>query len=188
MAQKVRPGRGMAKRDNPYELAFEEYLRMRRAPYVAVDEARRSLSPDRSLKSLDFVVSLPGGGAALVDVKGRGFPAGGGRQYWRNWATDDDLNSLAGWETLFGPGFTAMFVFAYQVRGDRAPLPQERLFAFRNQLYGFVAIRLRDYLAHARRISPRWSTVSISARVFCQLATPMDDLLAPVECATKNAG
>ena len=43
----------MANRDNHYEAAFEEYLRGRGLPYVAVDEARRSLMADGdSIKSL----------------------------------------------------------------------------------------------------------------------------------------
>jgi hypothetical protein len=46
----------MADRDNHYEVAFEEYLRSRGIPYVAVDEARRSLlSEGGSIKSLDFM-------------------------------------------------------------------------------------------------------------------------------------
>ena len=32
-------------RDNHYEAAFEAYLRARRLPYIAVDEARRSSWP-----------------------------------------------------------------------------------------------------------------------------------------------
>ena len=65
----------MANRDNHYEAAFEEYLRARGVPYVAVDEARRSLlSNGGSIKSLDFIVSAPGQIAWLVDVKGRAFP------------------------------------------------------------------------------------------------------------------
>ena len=45
----------MANRDNHYEAAFEEYLRSRGVPYVAVDEAKRSvLSNGASIKSLDF--------------------------------------------------------------------------------------------------------------------------------------
>ena len=51
----------MANRDNHYEAAFEEYLRGRGVPYVAVDEAKRSvLSDGGSIKSLDFIVSTPG--------------------------------------------------------------------------------------------------------------------------------
>ena len=67
----------MANRDNHYEAAFEAYLRDRRLPYVAVDEAKRSLlSNGSSIKNLDFIVSSPSGVTWLVDVKGRRFPGG----------------------------------------------------------------------------------------------------------------
>ncbi len=76
----------MANRDNHYEAAFEEFLRARGVPYVAVDEARRSLLADgRSIKSLDFIVASPGGTSWLVDVKGRRFPSGDETcQYWKS--------------------------------------------------------------------------------------------------------
>ncbi len=67
----------MANRDNHYEAAFEEYLRNRGVPYVAVDESKRSLLGNgASIKSLDFIVSAPGETTWLVDVKGRRFPSG----------------------------------------------------------------------------------------------------------------
>ena len=66
----------MAKRSNHYEAAFEEYLRSRQIPYVAVDEKKRALLGGSSLKSLDFIVSPVVGGSWLIDVKGRRFPAG----------------------------------------------------------------------------------------------------------------
>src|SRR5271157_4868305 len=67
----------MANRDNHYEAAFEEFLRSRGVPYVAVDEARRSVLADGgSIKSLDFIVSTPSQVTWLVDVKGRRFPSG----------------------------------------------------------------------------------------------------------------
>jgi hypothetical protein len=50
------------------------------------------------------------------------------------------------------------FVFAYDVLGDRAPLPAEELFACRGNVYGFIAVPLSDYAAHAHPISPRWNT------------------------------
>ena len=81
----------VANRDNHYEAAFEEYLRGRGVPYVAVDEAKRSvLSDGASIKSLDFIVSSPGSASGcpvrwLVDVKGRRFPSGDiQKQYWKN--------------------------------------------------------------------------------------------------------
>jgi hypothetical protein len=78
----------MANRDNHYEAAFEEYLRGRGVPYVAVDEAKRSvLSDGGSIKSLDFIVSAPCQVTWLVDVKGRRFPSGDiQKQYWKNLA------------------------------------------------------------------------------------------------------
>ena len=170
----------MAKRDNPYEAAFEEYLRWRRIPYVAVDEARRSLMGDGSLKSLDFIVSPPAAGSWLIDVKGRRFPSlsGEGKQYWKNWSTRDDLRSLAAWQRLFGPGFQSLFVFAYDVLGDRAPLPAEQLFEFRGNWYGFVGLKLEDYAFYARPISLAWDTVAMPTARFRQLAKPLDSLFA----------
>jgi hypothetical protein len=169
----------MANRDNHYEAAFEEFLRSRGVPYVAVDEAKRSLLSDgNSIKSLDFIVSTHGGTTWLVDVKGRRFPSGDiQKQYWKNWSTRDDLQSLARWETLFGDAFRGLFVFAYDVLGDRAPLPAEELFEFRGSLYGFVAVPLADYAGHARPISPRWDTWAMPAAEFRRFAQPLTRLL-----------
>lgn len=186
----------MANRDNHYELAFEEYLRWRRVPYVAVDEARRTLCDDAhsadapaalddpaggtaaaSIKSLDFIVSAPRGGSWLIDVKGRRFPSGRQKQYWKNWSTRDDLVSLAHWQELFGGGFQAMFVFAYNVVGSRSPLPREQLFEYRDRLYAFLAVRLEDYSLHARPISPRWDTVAMPTGRFRAVAEPLAGLL-----------
>jgi len=177
----------MAKRDNHYELAFEEYLRARKYPYVAVNEKRRSLIGGASLKSLDFIVSPVMGGSWLIDVKGRHFPAGKtGKQYWKNWSTNDDLRSLWRWERLFGERFAGLFVFAYQVVGDRAPLPAEQLFEFRDSLYGFIGIRVTDYARLCHPLSAKWDTVSVKSAPFREVAAPVDwffeqrvDLFAP---------
>ncbi len=160
----------MAKRDNHYEAAFEAFLRERRVPYVAVDEAKRSRFADGSIKSLDFIVSPSSGFSWLVDVKGRRFPAGGQKQYWKNWSTRDDLVSLARWEGLFGARFGGLLVFAYNVIGSLAPLPAHELFEFRGALYGFVGVRARDYAAHARLISSRWDTLSVAGPHFRRMA------------------
>ncbi|MEN6459482.1 MAG: HYExAFE family protein [Thermoguttaceae bacterium] len=183
----------MANRDNHYEAAFEEFLRSRGVPYVAVDEAKRSLmSNGNSIKSLDFIVSggvevsanSDGDACAarsvtwLVDVKGRRFPSGDiQKQYWKNWSTRDDLQSLAQWERLFGASFRGLFVFAYDVLGSRSPLPAEELFEYRDSLYGFVAVALTDYAGHAHPISPRWDTWAMPAGDFRRFARPLAELL-----------
>lgn len=168
----------MAKRDNHYEAAFEAYLRHRQIPYVAVDETRRSVLAAGSLKSLDFIITPAGStNGWLADVKGRRFPTGKQKQYWKNWSTGDELQSLARWEELLGGQFTALLVFAYHVVGDYAPVPQEQLFIYRGEYYGFVAIRLHHYTAHARLISPKWDTRAMPAARFRELAEPVDTLL-----------
>jgi hypothetical protein len=117
----------MAKRDNHYELAFEELLRSTRQPYVAVDEGRRSLVGQGSLKSLDFLVSPAAGQSLLIDVKGRRFPSGVKHpQYWRNWSTADDLEGLATWARHFGASATPVLVFAYWVTGGKSPVPPDQ--------------------------------------------------------------
>jgi hypothetical protein len=176
----------MAKRDNHYEAAFEAWLRLLRVPYVAVDEAHRSAAPlpsrgERTIKSLDFIVSpshckgkesQPG--SWLVDIKGRQFPTAG-RQYWRNWSTADELESLSSWEALFDNRSTGLLVFAYNVIGDRGPLPAEELFVYRERLYGFVAIRLDHYASFAKPLSARWGTVSMPTAEFRALARSARD-------------
>ena len=169
----------MANRDNHYEAAFEVFLRSRGIPYVAVDETKRSLLSDGgSIKSLDFIVSTPGPTTWLVDVKGRRFPSGDVRkQYWKNWSTRDDLRSLAQWERLFGSNFRGLLVFAYDVLGDRSPLPTDELYSHRGSLYGFIAVPLMDYAACARPISPRWDTWALPASDFRRVARPLAGLL-----------
>lgn len=74
----------MAQRRHHYEKAFEDYLRSRRIPYVAVDEAKKALLPEgavltpeptgdedpKAIKSFDFVLYGQGSNL-LVEVKGR---------------------------------------------------------------------------------------------------------------------
>jgi hypothetical protein len=171
----------MAKRDNHYEAAFEEYLRVKQIPYVAVDETKRALLGNASLKSLDFIVSTALDPSWLVDVKGRRFPAGGQKQYWKNWSTSDDVRNLTAWQRLFGPVFCGLFVFAYDIVDDRAPLPQDRLFEHRGRLYGFLGVKLDEFAARARRISAAWDTLSMSAQQFRRFAAPVEDFFCRTE-------
>ncbi len=85
--------------------------------------------------------------------------------------------SLSRWEQLFGERFAGLFVFAYNVVGDRAPLAAEELFEYRGGLYGFVGVRLCEYARHARPISPRWDTLAMPTGEFRQLAAPFERFL-----------
>src|SRR5476651_756089 len=90
-------------RSNPYETAFEAFLREQGLCYVAVDETRRAVLGDVPVKNLDFIVLGPTGAKLLVDVKGRQFPGGPAekpRYVWESWATRDDLDGLTHWQSL----------------------------------------------------------------------------------------
>ena len=114
-------------RSNHYEAAFEAYLQWHRLCYVAVDETRRAQLGDMRVKNLDFIVYGDAGSRLLVDVKGRRFPTGSAgheRRVWECWSTQDDVDGLEKWTELFGPGYQALLVFAYQLMPE-APLPND---------------------------------------------------------------
>jgi len=168
----------MAKRHNHYELAFETYLRAQRMAYVAVDEQRRSLLAQGSLKNLDYIVTPSDSVTLLIDIKGRRFPSGEKhKQYWRNWSTWDDLKSMARWQDKMGSGSLALLVFAYEVVGERSPVEPQRLFEFRERRYAFLAVRVADYIHFSRRLSEKWQTVSMPLGLFRQAAFPLDEIL-----------
>lgn len=174
----------MSRRWNHYEAAFEEYLRVKRSPYVAIDEAKRSLIPydlpedaAGSLKSLDFIVTSSLGITWLADVKGRLFPSGAQKRLWKNWTTRDDVVSMDRWQNLFGGRFRSLFVFAYNIVGESSPLPPEQLFEFREVRYAFLGVQLEHYTAQAKLISQKWDTLAMPTAEFRRWAQPMDDLL-----------
>ena len=170
---------------NHYEAAFETFLRERRIPFLAVEERHRPCLEDGStLKNLDFVVSPSGRPSLLIDVKGRRFPGGGG--YWKHWSTRDDLWALRRWETLFGDRFSAMFVFAYQICGNRSPVAAEQLFSFRKRRYAFIAMPLSTYLPEIRLLSPRWQTFAMPTKRFRELARPFEEFVTGKEFSDAN--
>ena len=162
-----------------YEAAFEDFLRARRVPYVAVDEAKKALFADAALKSFDFVVYSATAANLLVDVKGRKFPyvSSGQRRYWENWVERDDLQNLARWQEVFGRDFLAMLVFAYRLGdpGDARQFADVHL--FRQEFYAFVAVPADLYGRHCRLRSPAWQTVTMPARLFRELLAPISSYL-----------
>ncbi len=169
----------MALRSNHYDAAFEAYLRQERRPYVAVDEARRALAAESSLKSLDFIVYSVQGRNLLVDVKGRRFPSGAssGGNRWESWATAEDVDSLLAWERLFGRDFRSLLVFAYDLEEGESPGSHRRVWSFRRRAYAFYGVWVDDYAGVMRSRSPSWETVSLPLREFARLRRPIDELL-----------
>ena len=162
----------MADRKVHYEAAFEQLLRDRGVPYVAVDEAKRALFAQSALKSFDFVVYGGKAGNLLVDVKGRSARGG---QSLQTWVSQQDVQDLSQWESIFGEGFRGLLLFAYWV--DPPLLDDPELVRHGDRAYRMVGVDLEDYRNHMRRRSPRWGTVAIPAGDFRQLARPIDQWL-----------
>ncbi len=141
----------MTRKTDHYEQAFEDFLRSRGWPYVSVDQAKKAIFADASLKSFDFVVYSDTGPNLLVDVKGRKFPdlQPGRRQCglraWENWITVGDVHGLEEWQKVFGVEFQALLVFAYWLQGPPQYSPFVDLHWFRKRHYGFVGIPLLEY-------------------------------------------
>lgn len=182
----------MAQRRHHYERAFESYLRARRVPYIAVDEARKALFqepgpalPSRlradhqntthALKSFDFVIYGQGMNY-LADVKGRRIPMGlssASRGRLESWVTQDDLDSLDRWQQLFGPGFRAVFVFLYWCQSQPPDALFQEIFEDHGRWYAIRSLTTDEYRASARVRSPRWRTVHLSTEEFERLSQPL---------------
>lgn len=191
--------RPVGQRRHHYEVAFEEYLRSRRIPYVSVDEARRALLPaaarvpngldcpdaDRhelpSLKGFDYVVYPAAAGIAsnlLVDVKGRKIArgrtgaarAGAGRL--ESWVTLDDVRSLQKWSELFGAGFDAAFVFIYWCEAQPPDALFQEVFEHRGRWYAVRLVTLSAYTKSMRTRSERWGTVHLPSAAFERASRP----------------
>jgi len=169
----------MAIRSNHYDAAFEEFLRDRRTAHVVVDEQRRPLVNEASLKSMDFIVYSQRNANLLVDVKGRRFPSGGEKNLhkWENWATADDLQSLQKWQTVFGADFRGLLVFAYHILHKRWLAEVDSPFTFRNRLYAFYGVWADDYLRAMRNRSASWQTVTLPSAEFRRLRKPIAEFL-----------
>ena len=179
----------MAQRRNHAERAFERLLRDQRIPYVAVNEARKSLLPpgarlslqsgssDETLKNFDFIV-YGDSSNLLVEVKGRTIPPPkhppppGKRPRMECWVTQDDLDALRTWQRLFGPGYEPVLVFVYTCEGP----PPDGLFAevieHAGTWYAVRAITLDDYEPSMKIRSPRWQTVHLAQDDFERLSRP----------------
>ena len=161
-----------------YERAFEDYLRARQIPYVAVDEAKKAIFRDARLKSFDFIVYSAGQTNWLVDIKGRRWirRKTQSKPAWENWVTQDDLEGLRSWQEVFGVGFGGLLVFAYWLDPDSEP-PPEVVHPYRDARYVFAGVPLAIYEQHARVRSPKWGTVNMPIGQFAQHVRPIQDWL-----------
>lgn len=164
-----------------YERAVLDFLQSHCVPYLRVDESKRSAFAGVKLKSFDLLIYPGCGDNILVDVKGRKWPylSKGGRRYWENWVTADDLRGLKSWEDVFGQSFRAGFLFCYWLT-EAGDLPsQAGIHEFAGRKYGFLLVWLNDYADNMRVRSPRWQTLSMGSARFRELSKPLEDVLWP---------
>jgi len=164
-------------RGNHYEAAFEEYLRDRKLPYIAVDETRRATLGDGPVKSLDFIVYGFKGARLLIDVKGRSYPGMSGgkpRTTWECWSTRDDVDGLKKWQEIFGGGYEGTLVFMYKL-GATVAVPKETpdQWEWRGQRYLLRAVLVDEFASHMRIRSPKWGTVGLKVADYRQLVKPL---------------
>ncbi len=189
----------MTQRRHHYEQAFEHYLRERRVPYVAVNEARKALVPDSkssrragattaSLKSFDFVLyGEPTN--MLAEIKGRkvGRRATEGapkptKSRLESWVTRDDVESLLKWESLFGDNFRSLFVFVYWCDTPPPGSLFQEIFEFRGRWYALRGIEVAVYASEMKTRSPRWGTVHLPTEAFERLSSPLVLRESGTEC------
>jgi hypothetical protein len=194
-----------------YERAFAEYLRSRRIPYIAVDEARKSLLPGvdgtgargasradaaGAIKSFDFVV-YGRNTNMLVDIKGRrvrSAASGSALAATRldSWATEEDLDALQRWESLFGPGFEAVLVFVYWCAAQPPDALFQEVFEHRGEWYALRSVRVCEYVRCMKPRSPRWRTVYVPPAAFERISQPFSASLqadpGPVEPLLETLG
>ncbi len=159
-----------------YEAAFEDYLRRKGLPYIAVDEAKRALFGSAKIKNFDFVVYRQGADNLLVDVKGRACDPQRGASTLQNWVTRADIDDLREWEDIFGAGFKAAFVFVYHWPQRPENSPFEDLFMFNERWYAALAINVTDYREKMSTRSEKWGTVHLPVAEFRRLARPFDEM------------
>ena len=171
----------MAQRRHHYEQAFEHYLRSRRMPYVAVDEAKKALLPSgmklSCLKSFDFMI-YGSKTNLLIEVKGRKVRQGrsGSSGRLESWVTQEDVDSLLAWQGLFGDGFEAALVFIYWFDSMPQTSLFEEMFVFKDRWYAMRALQVDPYSQAMRVRSPKWGTVDLSRADFERLSQRLEDL------------
>jgi hypothetical protein len=164
---------------NHYERAFENWLFDNSIQHIVIDERKRSALGRANLKSFDFLLYPPNGRTIIAEVKGRAFKGTSfaGLAGFECWVTADDIDSLAGWQQVFGASHTAVFVFAYKIENIDVDFDGREVFDYNADRYVFFAVTLDDYRKFMKRRSPKWRTLTLPAHKFKDCAVQIHELL-----------
>lgn len=162
----------------------------------SAEEGASSGAP-QALKSFDFVLYAQTRNL-LIDVKGRKVARRAKRQplpglstvsapllipdqpprpapragRLESWVTQDDIDSLRTWRTLFGDGAEAAFVFVFWCDEQPPDGLFQEVFDYQNRWYALRAITLPAYMGAMKPRSSRWRTVDLPTRAFERLSEP----------------
>ena len=164
---------------NHYERAFENWLIDNRIQYIAVDAQKRAAFGLSKIKSFDFLLYPRNQQIIIAEVKGRAFKGTNLAKLTglECWVTTEDIEGLAGWQQVFGPGHIAVFVFAYKIENIDVDFDGRDVYDFAHNRYIFFCVKLDDYSKFMKRRSPKWQTVTLPADKFRQCAVQMQKLL-----------
>jgi len=183
-----------------YEAAFEDYLRIKGVPYVATNEARRALRCGLSIKSVDFLVTVPDMSNLIVEVKGKRFPyrKRSGRNYWESWIHREDIDSLYEWADVLGPDFKPLLVFVYELESltDRHVSGPNfaSLYYFRGKDFAIMGIEVSEFARASRVRSSSWDAVDMPVASFVKALKPFgyflgeEDVISLFRSEGENVG
>ncbi len=178
-------GRPLAKLENPYEAAFAAWLRALTIPAIAIDGTSTAVAWYCKRSKIWISLSPRGvpetsqGTTWLIDVKGRRFPSGRQRQYWKNWTTREDLRGLRRMGAAVRAGSSGLIVFAYLVLNERSPCRVMSYSVIRISItrsWPFVGSSMQR--GGARDLA-KWETLAVPTRRFRELVRPARHFLQP---------
>ena len=164
---------------NHYERAFESWLIDNAIEYIAIDEHKKTVFGRSKIKSFDYLLYKKDGQAVTAEVKGRKFKGTSFEKLTglECWVTIDDIEGLSGWQSVFGTGSTAVFVFAYEAEKPDVDFDGRGAYEFDSNRYVFFCIRLADYVLAMKPRSGKWRTVTLAAEDFRRYAVRIERFL-----------
>jgi len=164
---------------NQYERAFEKWLIDNHIQYIPVDDRKKAAFARCKIKSFDFLLYPRSGRAIIAEVKGRKFKGTSLAKLagLECWVTAEDVDGLARWQQIFGPGHQAVFVFAYGTENIDVDFDGRPVYEFDENRFIFFCITVDDYRSFMKRRSPKWQTVTLPADKFRQCVLGINEFL-----------
>ena len=174
---------------NHYEEAFMNWLSDNRIRYLPVDQHKRRVFSRFKVKSFDFLVYPPGGGAVMAEVKGRKYKGTSlaGLSGLECWVTMDDVRGLIRWNQVLNAGmqgagdkghpYEAAFLFVYEFANVDVEADGAEVYDCGDKNFVIFAVRLDDYRESMVVRSPKWQTVTLPAAKFREVAVGIREFL-----------